>query len=140
MKRYIVLKPDGEYTTGAVEQFTLGWMQAQVGGDIAGLQVKNDVMFWLDEAGLLKDLPVNGVASIVAAAMQRIPIEQPLVGTVVVTGLPTKKNGELRGLSAKTEQETKCFFDKVLELKRKAEAQIEQQRKETEQLLSQGYL
>lgn len=136
MKKYIMLNANGSYSKETTDQFTLPWMQEKIGGYITGLFIKPNVSFWVDEEGLLKNLPINEVGSVIAIGMNRIPFTHPLVGPVLIAGSVDKKSGELHGLSSKTISEAIEIID-TIKAKRDEMAKMI---KEHEAELAHGYL
>ena len=90
----VILKTDGSMETVPLyKKETLEQLQGWVGGYIECVRVRfagriRDV--WINEEGLLKNLPVNQEATNLYEATLGCSLKNPLVGDVVII-LPNKK-------------------------------------------------
>jgi hypothetical protein len=84
--RAVTIQADGSATahTWDTSQDTLTRLQAEVGGFVDVVSLASNLDMWVNDAGLLEGLPINTIATAIAAGHGKT--HQPYVGPAVFTG------------------------------------------------------
>lgn len=62
------------------------WLSGHVGGYLEAVQLGTDHVMWINEDGKLANLPMNPLASDLAARHQAVSAADWIAGTAIVTG------------------------------------------------------
>jgi hypothetical protein len=92
----LTIKSDGTKTTVEVDKIDLAFLQGCVGGYVEAIRLWDfDAVMYLNEDGLLRNLPSNPLATELAQGNNVLMDEGGIVGDVVITGLIDDEGYEL---------------------------------------------